>query len=126
MEDNQVGGIERALGRVEAALKGQTEWQSGHDADDKLAFSEIRYNFAAQDRRLAVLEGIVDTVESHGNAIAEIEQRVSESEERDKVRRAASDRDRVWIRWTFLLLLSLVLDHFSGSKLAGWVGDVLK
>ena len=121
MDESQAAGIERALGRVEAALKGQTDWQNGHDADDKLAFSEIRRNFADQSQRLGKLELIADTIDGHGAAITDIEQRVSEAEEREKIRVVTGDTNRAWIRWIFLLVAALTADHFTGSKLAAWV-----
>jgi hypothetical protein len=126
MAENVEGQIERSLGRVEAALQGLKQWGETHQGTDDRGFAEIRQSFAQQDRRLAALEGLADTVESQGQALAEVESRVTQSEKRETVRSTKYDRDRAWLRWIFALVLPLVIDHFTGSKLSAWVGSILK
>jgi len=121
MDETLAAEIQRGLGRVEAALSGSSAWQQNHDAGDQREFAEIRRNFAAQDKRLSAMEGICTMVEGHGEALVNIEQRISEAEERENIRQATRGRDVIWVRWIFFIVLAIAADRFT-PKLLSLVG----
>lgn len=126
MDDTQLAEIQRSLGRVEEAVAGIASWTAAHRIEDTREFGDIRQSFTSQDKRLAALEGLADTVESHGDALVNIETRLSASEQSAKVEIATRARDRMWLKWILLMVLALTTDHFTGSKIADWVGALLK
>jgi hypothetical protein len=125
MDQNQGAEIQRGLGRVEAALKGLQDWQTGHDAGDTREFAEIRRSFADQVQRLLTLESIADSIEAQGASIAEIEARVTQVEEREKIHKATSERDSAWVKWIFFIVAAIAANQFA-PKLIGLIGAMVK
>jgi hypothetical protein len=117
MDETQAAEIQRGLGRVESALQSQAEWQRGHDVGDQREFAEIRRNFAAQDKRLSAMEGLCTMVEGHGEAIVNVESRLTESEEREQIRITRSDANAKWLKWIFFIVAAIALDRFTPQLL---------
>ena len=122
MDDTQE--IQRGLGRVEAAISAIRDGYVAHQTVDEREFSEIRRNFAAQDERLATLERLADSVEGHGRAIADIEHRMSNAEERETIRQTRAERDGLWVRWVFFVVLAIAADLFA-PRLLNLVGSII-
>lgn len=125
MDESQGAEIQRGLGRVEAALAGLKDGQTSHQQSDDREFREIRTNFATQSERLTAMEGLSNMVEGHGAALSELEQNVSETREREKIRLATSARDNIWIRWVFFIVAAIAADLYA-PKLLGLVSSILK
>jgi hypothetical protein len=80
----------------------------------------------ALGRIQATLEGLSDRVDMQGSALAEVEARVTANEQKRDVEAASNARDRLWIKWIFVMMLALVGDHFTGSKISDWISAALR
>lgn len=95
------------------------EIQTKHNADDTRFQSEIVL-------RLTNVEGLVETVESHGDALVDLEKRVSEQEDTEKIKTRIKKRDINWIKVIVICVFILVGDKFTGGKLSEWVSLLFK
>jgi|HubBroStandDraft_5_1064220.scaffolds.fasta_scaffold234250_2 hypothetical protein len=114
------------LARIDEKLKAVILRGDDHQTSDNREFAEIRANFRQQDDRLKKLELIADGMESAAGSIAELENRVSTTEQHNRDRERDGQRDQKWVRWIFWLVLVLVADHFSGSKVPELLVHLLK
>ena len=95
------------------------EIQAKHNAEDTRFQSEIVL-------RLTNVEGLVETVEGHGAALVDLEKRVSEQEDTEKIKTRIKKRDVNWIKVVVVCVFVLVGDKFTGSKLSEWVSLLFK
>ena len=95
------------------------EIQAKHNSDDARFQTEIV-------ARLTAIESLSETVESHGSAIVDLEQRVSEQEDMAEIKARIKKRDINWIKVLVVCVFILVGDKFTGSKLSGWVSLLFK
>ena len=95
------------------------EIQAKHNSDDARFQTEIV-------ARLTAIENLSETVESHGSAIVDLEQRVSEQEDMAEIKARIKKRDINWIKVLVVCVFILVGDKFTGSKLSEWVSLLFK
>lgn len=95
------------------------EIQAKHNSDDARFQTEIV-------ARLTAIESLSETVESHGSAIVDLEQRVSEQEDMAEIKARIKKRDINWIKVLVVCVFILVGDKFTGSKLSEWVSLLFK
>ena len=95
------------------------EIQAKHNSDDARFQTEIV-------ARLTAIESLSETVESHGSAIVDLEQRVSEQEDMAEIKARIKKRDINWIKVIVVCVFILVGDKFTGSKLSEWVSLLFK
>ena len=95
------------------------EIQAKHNSDDARFQTEIV-------ARLTAIESLSETVESHGSAIVDLEQRVSEQEDMAEIKARIKKRDINWIKVIVVCVFILVGDKFTGSKLSDWVSLLFK
>ena len=95
------------------------EIQAKHNSDDARFQTEIV-------ARLTAIESLSETVESHGSAIVDLEQRVSEQEDMAEIKARIKKRDINWIKVLVICVFVLVGDKFTGSKLSDWVSLLFK
>ena len=95
------------------------EIQAKHNSDDARFQTEIV-------ARLTAIESLSETVESHGSAIVDLEQRVSEQEDMAEIKARIKKRDINWIKVLVVCVFILVGDKFTGSKLSEWVSMLFK
>ena len=95
------------------------EIQAKHNSDDARFQTEIV-------ARLTAIESLSETVESHGSAIVDLEQRVSEQEDMAEIKARIKKRDINWIKVIVVCVFILVGDKFTGSKLSEWVSMLFK
>ena len=95
------------------------EIQAKHNSDDARFQTEIVV-------RLTAIESLSETVESHGSAIVDLEQRVSEQEDMAEIKARIKKRDINWIKVLVVCVFILVGDKFTGSKLSEWVSLLFK
>ena len=95
------------------------EIQAKHNSDDARFQTEIV-------ARLTAIESLSETVESHGSAIVDLEQRVSEQEDMAEIKARIKKRDINWIKVLVVCVFILVGDKFTGSKLSDWVSLLFK
>ena len=95
------------------------EIQAKHNSDDARFQTEIV-------ARLTAIESLSETVESHGSAIVDLEQRVSEQEDMAEIKARIKKRDINWIKVLVICVFVLVGDKFTGSKLSEWVSLLFK
>jgi hypothetical protein len=65
-------------------------------------------------------------VEGHGAALVDLEKRVSEQEDTEKIKTRIKKRDVNWIKVVVVCVFVLVGDKFTGSKLSEWVSLLFK
>ena len=95
------------------------EIQAKHNSDDARFQTEIV-------ARLTAIENLSETVESHGSAIVDLEQRVSEQEDMAEIKARIKKRDTNWIKVLVVCVFILVGDKFTGGKLSEWVSLLFK
>ena len=95
------------------------EIQAKHNAEDTRFQSEIVL-------RLTNVEGLAETVEGHGAALVDLEKRVSEQEDTEKIKTRIKKRDVNWIKVVVVCVFVLIGDKFTGSKLSEWVSLLFK
>ena len=95
------------------------EIQTNHNADDFRFQSEIVL-------RLTNVEGLVETVEGHGAALVDLEKRVSDQEDTEKIKVKIKKRDINWMKVIVICVFILIGDKFTGSKLSDWVSLLFK
>ena len=93
--------------------------QQKHNAEDTRFQSEIVL-------RLTNVEGLLETVESHGAALVDLEKRVSDQEDTEKMKTRIKKRDINWMKVVVILVFILVGDKFTGNKLSEWVSLLFK
>ena len=106
------------------------EIQAKHNSDDARFQTEIVARLTAieslSEHRLTAIESLSETVESHGSAIVDLEQRVSEQEDMAEIKARIKKRDTNWIKVLVVCVFILVGDKFTGSKLSEWVSLLFK
>ena len=93
--------------------------QQKHNAEDTRFQSEIVL-------RLTNVEGLLETVESHGAALVDLEKRVSDQEDTEKMKTRIKKRDINWMKVIVILVFILVGDKFTGNKFSEWVSLLFK
>jgi hypothetical protein len=136
--------VQRVLGKLEEGFRATTETQKQlaenqkvlsqalSKFSDRMIETQTKHN--AEDAKfqsdiLAKMRGIEilsDTVESHGEALVDLEKRVDTQEENEQIRHKIRGRDLKWLKVIVILVFILVGDKFTGSKLSEWVSVLFK
>ena len=141
MED---GDVQRVLGKLEEGFKQITRIQEQQNETNRVLaqtlqnfsekIQEIQQKHNSEDARfqseivvrLTNVEGLVETVEGHGAALVDLEKRVSEQEDTEKIKVRIKKRDINWIKVVVVCVFILVGDKFTGGKLSEWVSLLFK
>ena len=141
MED---GDVQRVLGKLEEGFKQITRIQEQQNETNRVLaqtlqnfsekIQEIQQKHNSEDARfqseivvrLTNVEGLAQQVEGQGQAILDLETRISAQEEKEDLRVKIKKRDINWIKVIVVCVFILVGDKFTGGKLSEWVSLLFK
>jgi len=120
-----VQGIADLQKTMERVLDGQEESRRAadkHSESDLQNFQVIREGIGGLRDRIARLEAISDTVESHGDALNDIEQRLANQEDNQKVALAVRANNRQLVKWMIGISAAAAGDAAGQLGIFGRIG----